>query len=694
VLFSLIIQVGAFFSPVTTTKSTPPTSSLKQEEKNAHSQREKDEQNLLDEFRRYEGAMMRPLVMPTKSEEPMSNFMSVNEYDTTTLNRKVSSGQSGSNSLKRNTETNMFSPSGMFRPAVVRTIDDRSADKPAPAHLDETKPAAHNHNGIDGDEAERKRIAEEDKKQVETWAEDMAKEALKEKQQIDAALAEVKAKSKAVENEQKLQQEVETFEGKVEAEVTKMMAQMVEEDRERTEPEAIRTTGMEQEKKFEGIPSKENAQSESMSKNKIEESLLENKNSEEIKVGFYESKTKAEEEAKFDVSAVEKEGEKLEAIQVMVNQRKEQQAQLDKIEEELAQKIDNLSKRKEELSRLEDEMALAQQPTNKAIPHYSPKEYAALSPEEKQKLKEDRAALTKIQKDKANTIHGDTSRNDVRSKNAVHPILGPVIADLGYKRVHVVSSGRLGTIPIWKKQRTYRHDRVKRMAAEKTQKMHFGFPGIICLYEDAEGKLSIIDGQHRVGMMQALRESRNRRRKRQVGTDANGERAKIFEEEEKSFQNVLVEVYSKMSTGNATRTANNGHVYAEEIFLDINKAEPIALTNLQGAASETESEIITEAVSTLRDMYSDLFSSSQKCRSPNVNVDNLRNSIFGSNLLKRNKELTTAGKLSDWLLAQNAAVGEVYERDPERQRLVEPKAWSKATKNGFYLGLESSWLYK
>jgi len=310
VLFSLIIQVGAFSSPATTTKSTPQTSSLKQEGRHTQdSQREKDKQNLLDEFRRYEGGMMRPLVISTKSEEPMSNFMRVNEYDTTNLNRKVSSGQSGSNSLKRNTETNMFRPSGMFRPAVVKTNDDRSADKPASAHSDETKPAAHIHNGINGDEAERKRIAEEDKKQVEAWAEDIAKKALKERQQIDAALAEAKTKPKeAVEKEAKLQQEVETFEEKVKAEVTKMMAQMVEEDVEKPEPEAIRTTGMEEEKKFEGIPSKENAQSESMSKSEIEESFPEKKNSEEIEVGFYESKTKAEEEAKVDLSAIEKEG--------------------------------------------------------------------------------------------------------------------------------------------------------------------------------------------------------------------------------------------------------------------------------------------------------------------------------------------------------------------------------------------------
>jgi hypothetical protein len=36
------------------------------------------------------------------------------------------------------------------------------------------------------------------------------------------------------------------------------------------------------------------------------------------------------------------------------------------------------------------------------------------------------------------------------------------------------------------------------MAKDKKSSMEFGFPGVICLYEDENGKLSIIDGQHRV----------------------------------------------------------------------------------------------------------------------------------------------------------------------------------------------------
>ena len=35
----------------------------------------------------------------------------------------------------------------------------------------------------------------------------------------------------------------------------------------------------------------------------------------------------------------------------------------------------------------------------------------------------------------------------------VHPVLGPVVADLGYKRLHFASSGALGTIPVWNRNR-------------------------------------------------------------------------------------------------------------------------------------------------------------------------------------------------------------------------------------------------
>ena len=45
-------------------------------------------------------------------------------------------------------------------------------------------------------------------------------------------------------------------------------------------------------------------------------------------------------------------------------------------------------------------------------------------------------------------------------------------------------------------------------------------------------------------------------------------------------------------------------------------------------------------------------------------------------------------------MEQNAALGNEYENDPSKQKLVSKKQFQKASNNNFYLGLESSWLYK
>ena len=64
-----------------------------------------------------------------------------------------------------------------------------------------------------------------------------------------------------------------------------------------------------------------------------------------------------------------------------------------------------------------------------------------------------------------------------------HPILGPALVDLGHKRVHLVSAKALASIPVWKKQRIYRHERAKNMASDKLKSLDLGLPGIIGIYE-------------------------------------------------------------------------------------------------------------------------------------------------------------------------------------------------------------------
>lgn len=64
-----------------------------------------------------------------------------------------------------------------------------------------------------------------------------------------------------------------------------------------------------------------------------------------------------------------------------------------------------------------------------------------------------------------------------------HPILGPIVCDLGHKRVHVASVERLSSLPVWEKQRFFRHERAKKMAQDKAKTLHIGLPGVIGIYE-------------------------------------------------------------------------------------------------------------------------------------------------------------------------------------------------------------------
>jgi hypothetical protein len=97
---------------------------------------------------------------------------------------------------------------------------------------------------------------------------------------------------------------------------------------------------------------------------------------------------------------------------------------------------------------------------------------------------------------------GDQGGKDVDD----HPILGPQIATLPYKRVHLTPASTLASIPVYERQRAYRHNRAWMMAKDKRKTLWMGIPGIISLMEDDDGRLCILDGQHRVGMMALLAE--------------------------------------------------------------------------------------------------------------------------------------------------------------------------------------------
>jgi hypothetical protein len=99
-----------------------------------------------------------------------------------------------------------------------------------------------------------------------------------------------------------------------------------------------------------------------------------------------------------------------------------------------------------------------------------------------------------------------------------------------------------------------------------------------------------------------------------------------------------------------------------------------------------------------------MFSASQKCRAPHLNLDNLRDALFASEIIKREK-IGSGGELVKWMVKKNLELKEKYTdnngdfdgRDgtnakPETK--ISDTALNKAKKHDFYLGLESTWLYK
>jgi hypothetical protein len=84
------------------------------------------------------------------------------------------------------------------------------------------------------------------------------------------------------------------------------------------------------------------------------------------------------------------------------------------------------------------------------------------------------------QGEKESTAVATTSVMDALGE---HPILGPTIVDLGHKRVCVSTTEKLASLPVWEKQRFYRHARATKMAKDKAKTIDVGLPGVIGIYE-------------------------------------------------------------------------------------------------------------------------------------------------------------------------------------------------------------------
>lgn len=313
-----------------------------------------------------------------------------------------------------------------------------------------------------------------------------------------------------------------------------------------------------------------------------------------------------------------------------------------------------------------------------AVANEATKTNVSLTNDEKEKIWKmaEQATLERIQHD---LMIKDLKRQDGQQEKTVivpeddassvedahhhHPILGPTLADLGYKRIHLASAQTLSAIPIWEKQRIYRHDRAKVMAHDKLKSMELGLPGVISLHESVDGTLSILDGQHRVGMLALLQE-----------------KSKDSSHFDLNLNQILVEVFPQSASAKDT--------HAQDIFTEINKAEPVKLVDMPGVAKVSDRRIINEASSILQETYPEMFKPSQRCRSPHLNVDNLRDAIFAAGILHRN-HIKSQKALVSWILEQNEELGKKYQNSNECPSNMNASALKKAKQYGFYLGLDS-----
>eukprot|EP00581_Thalassiosira_minuscula_P027865 CAMPEP_0183750792 /NCGR_PEP_ID=MMETSP0739-20130205/1321_1 /TAXON_ID=385413 /ORGANISM="Thalassiosira miniscula, Strain CCMP1093" /LENGTH=554 /DNA_ID=CAMNT_0025986911 /DNA_START=59 /DNA_END=1723 /DNA_ORIENTATION=- len=344
---------------------------------------------------------------------------------------------------------------------------------------------------------------------------------------------------------------------------------------------------------------------------------------------------------------------------------------------------------------------------------------------EKERQKEEQNQL--LVDDVLNEANGDLNINmdeiasnqqEQQQLHRDHPILGPQIAQLPYKRIHLTSASTLASLPVYEKQRAYRHDRAQVMAKDKKKTLWMGIPGVISLMEEDDGRLSILDGQHRVGMMSLLEEEQRKLRENNnnnKGGIANNSNKSSNNNEDLAkldLDNILVEVFFPRQSDNrddADSVLASGRKQVEQddkaaIFTEINKAEPIKLLDLPGMATKRTRDIIDHAASHFHDAYPAMFSTSQKCRAPHLNLDNLREALFASEVIKREK-IGSGGELVKWIVKKNEALmvrygdengdgDDVSAVELENDKRVSETALRKARKHDFYLGLESTWLYK
>ena len=260
-----------------------------------------------------------------------------------------------------------------------------------------------------------------------------------------------------------------------------------------------------------------------------------------------------------------------------------------------------------------------------------------------------------------------------------HPIYGTLLHDFGFKRTWLTEVSVIAdrdALPFWERNRAHRMGRSREMADDIERSARrsgsvLGFPGVISAFEmDSERAATwtrgIVDGQHRCGALQILL------RENKLAPDSH----------------VLVDVHP---CSDASAVA--------ELFVQINKAEPVQALDLpRSAASEKEKQLVTSAAETLASRFRTMFKVSQRCRVPHLNVDNVRNALFESGVLRRHATLDSDVALVEWAMERNAELAKRQKKTwlsklPRGQKTAAfESALEKARVNGFFLGLTNEWL--
>uniref|UniRef100_A0A7S2XHN0 Uncharacterized protein n=1 Tax=Lotharella oceanica TaxID=641309 RepID=A0A7S2XHN0_9EUKA len=286
-------------------------------------------------------------------------------------------------------------------------------------------------------------------------------------------------------------------------------------------------------------------------------------------------------------------------------------------------------------------------------------------------LKDERAMVQELKERIQDLEYQEMSRAESARKAEEansHPVLGTLVADLGYKKVYRASLESLQNMPMWEKQRAYRDERAKKIAKDKKDSVvKGGFPGCLVAYEFKQTRaIGLLDGQHRLGAQKHMA--------------ANG----LCDPE---ANNVLVEVFQ----------FNDGK-QADKLFIEINKAEPVKSIDMPGEVNPNIKVSIDDAVDELHDEFKAMFKVSSKCLAPHVNMDVLREDLFEADVCGR-FNLKSKKELLAWLMAKNTEMAKLDDAAWEQRRGSKKpksfgKALEKARRNNFFLGMDKQWLEK